>query len=307
MPFAPRPTYDWRLRTRSLALGRRTLIIGILNVTPDSFSDGGHFYDAASAPERAVAHALDLLDHGADLLDLGGESTRPGATRLSPDEEQARVLPVLEALLRERPRTIVSIDTFHAATAQRAVEVGAEIVNDVSGGLWDPAMLATLASLGCGVILMHTRGTPNEWRTQTALAPNEVMPLVLSGLEDRLAASQAAGISPEKIVLDPGLGFGKRLDENYPILAHLSELHRLERPILFGASRKSFLAQTVAQSPSLAAVHQAAPPPVNARLNATTAANVAAILAGAHILRVHEAQPAAEAAAIADRILQGFE
>jgi dihydropteroate synthase len=277
--------------------------MGVLNVTPDSFSDGGHFYDAASAPERAVAHALDLLDHGADLLDLGGESTRPNATRLSPDEEQDRVLPVLEAILEERSHAIVSIDTFHASTARRAVESGAEIVNDVSGGLWDPDMLSTLASLHCGAILMHTRGTPSEWKTQPALAPDEVMPLILNGLEGRLAAATQAGISRDQIVLDPGLGFGKRMDENYPVLAHLSELQRFNQPILVGASRKSFLAHTVAQAPNLAAVHEGAPPPANARLNATTAANVAAILAGAHILRVHEAQPAAEAAAIADRIL----
>jgi dihydropteroate synthase len=304
MSFAPRPTFDWRLRTRSLALGRRTLIMGILNVTPDSFSDGGHFYDAASAPERAVAHALDLLDNGADLLDLGGESTRPGATRLSPNEvEQDRILPVIEAILEERSHAIVSIDTFHAATAKRAVEAGAEIVNDVSGGLWDPDMLPTLATLDCGAILMQTRGTPSDWHTQAALAADEVMPLILTGLADRLRAATRVGIARDRIVLDPGLGFGKRLEENYPILAHLSELHRLERPLLIGASRKGFLAQTVAQAPSLAAVHEGAPPPVNARLNATTAANVAAILAGAHILRVHEAQPAAEAAAIADRIL----
>jgi dihydropteroate synthase len=303
MAFQARPIYDWRLRTRSLALGQRTLIMGILNVTPDSFSDGGHFYDAASAQERAVEHALELLDHGADLLDLGGESTRPGATRLSPDEEQARVLPVLEAILRERPLAVVSIDTFHAATARRAVEAGAEIVNDVSGGLWDEAMLAAMAEIGSGAILMHTRGTPAEWKTLPALDAGAVMPLVMGGLEERLNAAIAAGVARDHIVLDPGLGFGKRLDENYPLLANLSELHRLQRPILVGASRKSFLAQTVAQAPSLAAVHEGAPPPVNARLNPTIAANVAAILAGAHILRVHDAQPAAEAAAIADRIL----
>ncbi len=305
MPFARRLTFDWQLRTRSLPLGRRTLIMGILNVTPDSFSDGGHFYDAASAPERAVAHALDLLDHGADLLDLGGESTRPDAARLSPDEEQARILPVLQAILEERSHAIVSVDTFHAATARRAVEAGAEIVNDVSGGLWDRDMFPTLANLGCGAILMHTRGTPNEWRTQPALAADEVIPLVLSGLENRLNAATQAGIARDRIVLDPGLGFGKRLEENYPILARLSELRRFERPVLIGASRKTFLANTIAHASSLAAIHEGAPPPVNARLNATTAANVAAVLAGAHILRVHEAQPAAEAAAIADRILQG--
>ena len=303
--MAPRPVYDWHLRTRTLALGRRTLIMGILNVTPDSFSDGGHFYNAAEAPERALAHALEMLDHGADLLDLGGESTRPGAAPLTADEEQARVLPVLEAVLRERPRTILSIDTFHAATARRAIEAGAEIVNDVSGGLWDTAMFPTLAGLDCGAILMHTRGKPNEWKTQAPLSRDEVMPLILSDLEDRLAAARAAGLATNQIVLDPGLGFGKRFDENYPILAHLTDLQRLAHPILVGASRKSFLAHTIAQSPSLAAVHEGLPPPGNARLHPTTAANVAAILAGAHILRVHDVQPAAEAAAIADRILQG--
>lgn len=303
MGFAARPIYDWRLRTRSLALGRRTLVMGVLNVTPDSFSDAGHFYDAASAPERAVVHALELLDHGAEILDLGGESTRPGAVRLSPDEEQARVLPVLEAIVRERPLAVVSIDTFHAATARRGVESGAEIVNDVSGGLWDAAMLGTLAGFGCGVILMHTRGTPAEWKTLPALADDEVLPLVMGGLEERLRAAVAAGVARERIVLDPGLGFGKRLDENYPVLAGLGELQGLGQPILVGASRKGFLAQTVAEAPSLAAVHEGAPPPANARLNPTIAANVAAILAGAHIVRVHDAQPAAEAAAIADRIL----
>jgi dihydropteroate synthase len=303
MSFAPRPRYDWRLRTRSLTLGQRTLIIGILNVTPDSFSDGGHFYNAAAAPERAVAHAIEMLDHGADLIDLGGESTRPNATPLSPDEEQQRVLPVIADILRERPQTIISIDTFHAETARYAIEAGAEIVNDVSGHLWDTRMSTTCAELGCGSILMHARGTPKEWKTLPALTHKEIMPLIVSGLSDRIASATAAGISRDRIVIDPGIGFGKRMDENYPILAHLVELHRLNLPILVGASRKGFLAHTLAQAPSLAAVHQGVPPPVNARLNATTAANVAAILAGAHILRVHDVQAAAEAAAIADRVL----
>jgi dihydropteroate synthase len=303
--MTPRPTFDWRLRTRTLALGRRTFVMGILNVTPDSFSDGGHFYNAAEAPERALAHALEMLDHGADLLDLGGESTRPGATPLTVDEEQARVLPVLEAVLRERPCTILSIDTFHAATARSAIEAGAEIVNDVSSGLWDTAMLPTVAQLNCGVILMHTRGKPHEWKTQPALSRDEVMPLILSNLEGRLAAARAAGLATNQIVLDPGLGFGKRFEENYPILAHLADLQSLGHPIVIGASRKGFLAHTIAQTPNLAAVHEGMPPPVNARLFPTLAANTAALLAGAHILRVHDVQAAAEAAAIADRILQG--
>ncbi len=305
MSFASRPVYEWQLRTRSLALGRRTLIMGILNVTPDSFSDGGHFYNASTAPLRAVEHALEMLDHGADLIDLGGESTRPGATPLSPDEEQERVLPVIEAVLRERPRTILSIDTFHASTARRAVEAGAEIVNDVSGFLWDASMAATCAELRCGTILMHARGKPAEWSTLPALTKDEIMHVIVAGLENCMKAALSAGVQRERIVLDPGLGFGKRMEENYPILANLAELLRLDLPLLIGASRKGFLAHTLAHAPSLAAVHQGMPPPVNARLNATTAANVAAILTGAHILRVHDVQAAAEAAAIADRILAG--
>jgi len=298
MPFAARPIYDWRLRTRSLPLGRRTCIMGILNVTPDSFSDGGHFYTPEEAPHRALEHALQMLDLGADLIDLGGESTRPGATSLSPDEEQSRILPVLEALLRERPSAVVSIDTFHASTARHAVEAGAEIVNDVSGHQWDTAMSSTCARLACGAVLMHTRGTPSEWRALPLLAPEEVVPLVLTSLEAGITAAETAGVLRDRIVIDPGLGFGKRLDENYPLLQDLSAFHRLKLPILIGASRKSFLAHTLATR-----LHWSASPPTDSRLHITTAANVAAILAGVHILRVHDVQPAVEAAAIADRIL----
>jgi dihydropteroate synthase len=267
--------------------------MGILNVTPDSFSDGGHFYTPDEAPERALEHALDMLDQGADILDLGGESTRPGATPLSLDEEQARVLPVLEAVLRERPSAILSIDTFHAATALCAVESGAEIVNDVSGHLWDAAMSTTSAQLGCGAVLMHTRGTPSEWRSLPSLDPDEIVPLVLAGLEASIAAAEAVGVRRDRIVIDPGLGFGKRLKENYPLLANLSALHRLQLPIMVGASRKSFLA---IQRDGVVS-------PAADRLNATIAANTAAILAGAHILRVHDVRPTVEAAAVADHIL----
>jgi dihydropteroate synthase len=302
MPFARRRSFEWLLRTRTMPLGQRTAIMGILNITPDSFSDGGHFYTPQAAPDRAVTQALQMLEEGADILDIGGESTRPNAAQLSPDEEQTRILPAIEAILKAQPGTILSVDTFHAATAQRAVEAGAEIVNDVSGHLWDSAMSAICASLGCGTILMHTRGRPHEWPSLPLLAPDHVLPLVLSELNARLEAAIAAGIPRNRIVLDPGLGFGKRLDENYPLLAHLDQLHKLNQPILIGASRKGFLGHTLAEHPSLAALH-AGIPPAQARLHATTAANVTAIFAGAHILRVHDVRPAAEAAAIADRIL----
>ena len=296
MAVAGRMRFDWRLRSRTLALGERTLVMGIINVTPDSFSDGGHFYSPEHAPERAMAEALQMLEAGVHILDIGGESTRPNAVPLSVGEEQSRVLPVIEAILKERPETIVSIDTHHAATAARAVEAGAEIVNDVSGHLWDDAMSETCARLDCGVVLMHTRGRPQEWVAQPPLADEEVLPLVLGGLRERVEAVTAAGVARDRIVLDPGFGFGKRMDENVPLLAHLDRLHALGLPVLAGVSRKGFLGR------ALAPLYGEAPPP-EARIHATTAANVVAILNGAHILRVHDVAPALEAAAVADRVL----
>jgi dihydropteroate synthase len=304
MPFVPRPRFDWRLRSRTLALGHRTLIMGILNVTPDSFSDGGLFYSPEHAPERALAQALSMLDEGADILDIGGESTRPNATPPAPHEVQSRILPVIASILEHRPQTILSVDTFHAATARLAIEAGAEIVNDVSGHLWDPAMSTTCAELHCGAILMHTRGRPQDWPHLRPLAPAEILPLILSELAARLEAAIAAGIERNKIVLDPGLGFGKRLDENYPLLAHFDQLRQFNLPLLAGASRKGFLAHTLDQNPSLAVLLHGDTPSMEDRLHASTAANVAAILAGAHILRTHDVRPAVEAATIADRILE---
>jgi dihydropteroate synthase len=296
MPFAARPLFDWRLRGRTLRLGYRTLIMGILNITPDSFSDGGQFLD----PNVALLHAFDMLDDGADILDLGGESTRPNSVAVGPTEEQARVLPVLQAILRERPNAVLSIDTYHAETARLAVESGAEIVNDVSGHLWDPAMSSTCAALGCGNILMHTRGRPQEWPTQPPLAPTEVTPLVTRELASRSGAAMAAGIARDQIVLDPGFGFGKILDENFPLLAGLETLHSLGFPILAGVSRKGFLRRAITRD----AQERTPAIPIPDSHVPTSAANTAAILAGAHILRVHDVQPAREAAAIADRILQ---
>ena len=296
----PRPTFDWQLRTRALALGRQTRIMGILNITPDSFSDGGHFYSTANETERALTQALTMLDQGADILDIGGESTRPNATPLSPDEEQSRILPVIAAILAERPEAILSVDTYHASTAMLAVGAGAEIVNDVSGHTWDAAMSTTCAQIQCGTILMHTRGTPQTWKTLPPLPSEDILPLVLAGLTESLAKATAAGIPTEKIVLDPGLGFGKIGNANFTLLAHLDQLHQLHRPILIGASRKRFLRQAN-ESP---ATNLGAPGPASGTwADATTAANVSAILSGAHILRVHEVRPAVEAATIADAIL----
>jgi dihydropteroate synthase len=288
MPFLARPVFDWRLRIRTLPLGPRTLIMAILNATPDSFSDGGQFL----APAKALDHALYLLDEGADILDLGGESTRPKATPVSPQEEQARILPVLTAILAARPDTLISIDTFHAETTRVAIEAGAEIVNDVSGHTWDPTMSATCAELGCGTILMHAHGTPQTWATLPPLASEEILPLVLAGLRESIAAATAAGVPLSQIVLDPGFGFGKLGDENFTLLAELDGLRTLNLPILAGISRKRFLTRTLL--PLSRPGENPAP---------TIAANTAAILAGAHLLRVHDPRPAREAAHVADAIL----
>jgi len=303
MPFVPRTHHDWRLRTRTLSLGRQTVVMGILNVTPDSFSDGGLFYSPRHAPERALEQALKMLDEGATILDIGGESTRPNATPLTADEEQSRILPAIETILKAEPETILSVDTFHAATARCAIEAGAEIVNDVSGHLWDNDMSATCAQLRCGAILMHTRGRPQDWPNLPPIAPEKVVSLVVTELSKRLEAATAAGIARDKIVIDPGFGFGKRLDENYPLLTHLAQLQQFNLPILVGVSRKGFLAHTLAQAPSLSILLDGATPSTEDRLHATTAANVAAILSGADIIRTHDVRPAVEAAAIADRIV----
>jgi dihydropteroate synthase len=275
--------------------------MGILNVTPDSFSDGGRFLD----PDAAVNHGLRMLDEGADLLDLGGESTRPNAVALTPEEEQARVLPVLRAILAARPDAVLSIDTYHAETARAAVDAGAEIVNDVSGHLWDAAMAATCAELKCGAVVMHTRGLPQEWRGLPALEAGEVLALVIDGLRERTEAAIQAGVARESIVVDAGFGFGKILDENYALLAGLDQMHALGFPVMAGVSRKSFLRHTLRREDggTTPAAEAVADPAAEVWLP-TAVANTAAILAGAHVLRVHDVVPARDTAAIADRILE---
>jgi dihydropteroate synthase len=339
-----RKVTSWQLRGRTLELGRRTLVMGIVNITPDSFSDGGRFLD----PQAAVEHGLRLLDEGADILDLGAESTRPGSsavsafrTSVSADEEQARLLPALEGILRVRPDAIVSVDTYKAETARAALKTGAEIVNDVSGFKWDvekttagpstplphpsdddlspgtpvrsaqddnilekpfyraETMAAVCAEAGCGVVLMHTRSRPEEWAAQPQLGPDELLDTVRAGLRASMEKAVAAGIPLERIVLDPGYGFGKRFEENYTLLARQAELLALGRPLLAGVSRKSFLGRT------LAPLHGGNDAPVEARETAGVAAMTAAILHGASIVRVHEVRQAVEAARIADAVLAG--
>lgn len=287
MASESRTRFTWRLRTRSVPLGRRTALMGILNVTPDSFSDGNRYFDARAA----IGQGLKLLDEGADLLDIGGESTRPNATPVEPAEEQARVLPVLLAILKARPDALISVDTYHAATAQRAMEGGAEIVNDVSGLLWDSDMGVTMARGGVGAVLMHTRGAPRMWATLPALRAEDVMPLVLSGLTHSLQLARVAGIASASLVIDPGFGFGKIGEENMVLLAGLAALKEFNLPMLVGVSRKRFLTEKLPQATD------------EMREHATTAANVAAVLAGAHILRVHDVAAARAGAAVADALL----
>ncbi len=289
----------WRLRTRTLELGRRTLICGVVNITPDSFSDGGSFLNA----DKAIDHAQRLVEDGADILDLGAESTRPGTRAgavdalVSARQEQERLLPVLDGILKLLPHAVVSVDTYKAATARAALQAGAEIVNDVSGLIWDPGIAQVCAEFGAGVVLSHTRGRPEEWRAHAQLAPEQLVAVVHEGLSASLAAARAAGIPSDCTVLDPGYGFGKRLDENYALLSRQRELLALGRPLFVGLSRKSFLGHTLA--PLCGGVD--APP--DRRENASLAAMTAAILHGAAIVRVHQARAAAEAARVADAVL----
>lgn len=297
MTFVARPLFHWQLRSRVLPLGERTLLMAIVNLTPDSFSGDGLAGGGVEAAVRAVCAAV---DGGADVVDLGAESTRPGATALSADEEQARLLPVLAAALRERPRVVISVDTYHAATAQAAVDCGAEIVNDVSGLGWDPAMAEIVATLGCGLVLMHTRGRPGEWSSLPVQGREAMLEDVVAGLTASLGAAEAAGIARDRIVLDPGFGFGKRGAENFGLLNELPRLGAFGHGLLIGLSRKGFLGDAIhAVQPRTVPPQQ----PAVTRRDATLAANVAAILAGAHILRVHDLQASREAAAIADAVL----
>jgi len=295
-----RPVFEWNVGSRVLTLGKRTLVMGIVNVTPDSFSDGGQFLD----PEKAVTHALEMLDEGADIIDVGGESTRPGATvagsskkreerpPVSEKQELERVIPVIQKLKQQRPKAIVSVDTYKAGVARAAVEAGAEIVNDVSAFRWDPAMGKTVAGLKCGAILMHMRGRPEEWRDLEPVS--DIVVLVKRELRDWADKATMAVVKRERIVLDPGFGFGKNFEQNYPLLRRFEEFHQLRYPLLAGVSRKSFIGRMLARDGKDAAVDQ--------RLFGTVATETATILKGAHIIRTHDVRATVEAARVADLV-----
>jgi dihydropteroate synthase len=287
-----RAIFQWNIGSRVLELGRRTLIMGVVNVTPDSFSDGGLYLDA----EKAVVRAEQLLDEGATIIDVGGESTRPGASEpVSEEEERRRVLPVIGDLKRRRPDAVISVDTYKASVARAAVDVGAQVVNDVSGFRWDPdaKMAKTLAELKVGAVLMHTRGRPEEWRSLPPIG--DPVLLVKRELRQWAEAATLAGIKRDRLVLDPGFGFGKRFEENYPLLAHFAELQQMGFPLLAGVSRKSFIGRTLARDGKDAEVAE--------RLYGTLAAETALILKGAHIIRTHDVRFAVEAARVADAMV----
>jgi len=281
--ISPRRTYSVPLPGRPpLALGQRTLVMGILNVTPDSFADGGVNAD----PARAVARGLEMIAEGADIIDVGGESTRPGAEAVPEAEELRRVLPVVEQLAAAG--VLVSVDTYKAVVAREAVARGAAIVNDVSGLRYDAQLAAAIAASGAALVLMHNRGRSREMYREAAYGA--VVPEIADELEAAMARAVAAGVSRQAIVLDPGFGFSKQARHSFAALAGLGELGRLDRPVLSGPSRKSFLNEALG------------PRDPADREWGTAAAVTASILFGAHIVRVHAVRPMVDVVRVSDRI-----
>jgi len=277
----------WAIRGRLLAVGPRTLVMGVVNVTPDSFSDGGR----TLSPAAAVDHGLRLVAEGADRLDIGGESTRPGSAPVPAAVELERVIPVIRGLARACDVPI-SIDTTKAEVALAAIDAGARIVNDVSGLRHDPDLARRIAPSGAGLIVTHMQGTPATM--QGAPAYDDLIAEVLAGLAWSVAAAEAAGIGPERVVVDPGIGFGKTAAHNLSLLDHAGTFRALGRPVLIGASRKSFLGTVTGRA-------------VGDRMAASVAAATIAIGAGAAIVRVHDVAPTQDAARLADAVRSGRE
>jgi dihydropteroate synthase len=275
----------------------RCLVMGVVNVTPDSFSDGGLWFE----PDAAIRHGLDLVAEGADIVDVGGESTRPGAQRVSPDEELRRVIPVISGLAAEG--VYVSVDTMRADVAEAALESGARLVNDVSGGLSDPAMPRLVAKARVPYVVMHWRGHSHDMQTRAVYG--DVVAEVRDELRGRMAAVIEEGVDPSRIILDPGLGFGKRPEHNWSLLANLQELLSLGAPILIGASRKRFLARLLAEpsaeppADSQGRDGDPVPRPFAECDDATVATVALAAAAGAWCVRVHSVRPNADAVRVA--------
>ena len=268
----------------SLALGDRVLVMGVINATPDSFSDGGRLLD----PAQAIAAGVRMVDEGADLLDVGGESTRPGAAPVDEEEERRRVVPVIEGLVSQ-VRVPISVETYKAATAEAALDAGAALVNDVSGLRYDPSLAGIVASRRAAIILMHTRGRSHDMYAQASY--HDVVAEVLDELRESMAFATGAGIAPDRVIVDPGLGFAKEARHSYEALARLDEFTELGCPVLIGPSRKSFLAKPLGGTVA-----------ASERDWATAAAVSAAVLGGAHIVRVHAVREMAQVVRVAEEI-----
>ena len=275
-----RPSYCWTCRDRQVALGSSPVIMGILNVTPDSFSDGGDFEQL----DAALQHANQMLEEGAHIIDVGGESTRPGSESVDQDTEIARVVPVISRLAKTTD-ALISIDTMKSGVAEAALEAGAHIVNDVSAGTYDPEIATVAARYQAGLVLMHMQGMPRDMQEQPAYA--DVVADVRAYLERRIEEVLIAGVEREALCIDPGIGFGKSVDHNLDLLVGLPALADLEVPVLVGLSRKSFLGKITGAG-------------VEQRIAGSLAGLVYSILRGAHILRVHDVKESCEAAIIAD-------
>lgn len=275
-----RKRYEWKLRTRMLQLGDRTLVMGVLNVTPDSFSDGGKFSD----PDRAFARAIEMEEEGVDIIDIGAESTRPGSVRISEAEELRRLIPVLKRLVGKL-NVPVSVDTYKSGVAKKALEYGVEIINDPSGLTFDVQLAREAANGDCGLILNHMRGTPDMWAKLPPM--KDVAGTVATELDAAIHRARRSGVDPKRIVVDPGIGFGKRREQNSELIARLAELVIIDRPILVGPSRKQFLAQESELGKDFG----------------TAAAITAAIMNGAHIVRVHNVKAILPAVQVADSIV----
>jgi len=285
-----RKRYRLRLPRRTLDLGQRALVMGVLNVTPDSFSDGSRYLDS----ESAIARGLELERAGADILDIGGESTRPGAQPVSADTEIARVLPVLNGL-RGKLRIPISLDTQKAAVAEAGIAAGAQIINDVSALRADPALADVVRDNRVGLVLMHMRGTPGTM--QHGPFARGVVRDVLAGLRAAIGRARRAKIDPSRLIIDPGIGFGKSYEQNCELLARLPELARLGYPLLVGTSRKVFVGWLVGGKKKDRVA------PVEERLWGTAATVVASIFGGAHIVRVHDVAEMAQAVRVAEALL----
>jgi dihydropteroate synthase len=288
MALNPRGGFRLKLRSGELPVGGRTVLMGVLNVTPDSFSDGGKFLDV----KRAVRHALAMQRDGADIIDIGAESTRPGSIGISAAQELRRLLPVLEAL-RGKLKIPISVDTQKSTVAELALGAGAEIVNDVSGLRSDPELARVAAQHGAPLILMHMRGSPRTM--QKGPFARDAMRDVISGLRKSIAIAKQFGVKQSQIVIDPGIGFGKSYAQNYELLDQLPELAKLGYPLMVGTSRKGFLGATLAQ--------HGKPAPAEERIWGTAATVAASILNGAHIVRVHDVAEMVMVARATDAVL----